>query len=98
MGVFRLAKVIASLPGSLIRDTFYAVRTGAGFNLFLSDATGTVAHPLNIPNSLPAGGVSGQLLTKQGTTDYAATWGVKVTVGPTQPASPAVGDLWVDTN
>jgi hypothetical protein len=47
MGVFRLAKVIASLPGTLIRDTFYAVRTGAGYDLYLSDATGTVAHPLN---------------------------------------------------
>lgn len=48
MGIIRFAKVIASLPGTLVRDTFYAVRTGAGFDLYLSDATGSVAHPLNV--------------------------------------------------
>lgn len=56
MAVFRLAKVIASLPGTLIRDTLYAVRAGAGFDLYLSDATGNVAHPLNVGGATEAFG------------------------------------------
>jgi hypothetical protein len=47
MSVFRVAKVISALPGTLTPDTFYAVRTGAGFDLYMSDATGSVAHAIN---------------------------------------------------
>jgi hypothetical protein len=47
MAVFRAHKVVAALPGTLTPDTVYAVRTGAGFDLYISDATGSVAHKIN---------------------------------------------------
>lgn len=47
MSTLRFAKVVATLPVPLERDTLYLVRTGAGFDLFCSDATGAVAHALN---------------------------------------------------
>jgi len=50
---------------------------------------------------VPAGGTSGQVLEKTSATDYATAWvtptgggGASVHVGPTPPASPAVGDMW----
>lgn len=42
-------------------------------------------------------GTSGQLLSSSGAS-AAPVWGLKITVGTTAPSSPAVGDLWVDTN
>lgn len=45
----------------------------------------------------PDYGASGRLFTSTGTTTP-PTWGLAITVGTTAPASPAVGDLWVDTN
>lgn len=50
MSVLGAAKVVGSLPGTLVPDTIYAVRTGVGFSLFVSDSTGSVAHPVNVPN------------------------------------------------
>lgn len=43
----RFYKAVASLPGTLTPDTLYMVRTGAGFDLYCSDSTGSVAHALN---------------------------------------------------
>lgn len=40
-------KVVASLPGTLEPDAVYAVRVGDGFDLYISDSTGSVAHRLN---------------------------------------------------
>lgn len=51
---FRAAKVVATLPGTLAASTLYLVRVGAGFDLYVSDSTGSVAHALN----LPTGGAS----------------------------------------
>jgi len=48
MGVIRFKKVIGNLPAQLEPDTVYAVRTGTGFDLYISDATGSVAHGLNL--------------------------------------------------
>lgn len=48
MSVFGLAKVVGALPDPLAPDMIYAVRTGVGFDLYVSDATGSVAHPLNV--------------------------------------------------
>lgn len=45
--VIRVDKVIANLPSTLEPNTFYAVRTGTGFDLYLSDATGSTAHAMN---------------------------------------------------
>lgn len=45
--MFRASKVVGALPGTLTPDTLYCVRVGEGFDLYVSDSTGTVAHPLN---------------------------------------------------
>lgn len=50
----KINKVVASLPVILEPNTVYAVRVGAGFDLFISDLTGAFAHALN--------GVAGTLL------------------------------------
>jgi|GEM_PF-2518052 len=49
MAAIRFAKVVASLPVTLEPDTLYLVRVGAGFDLFVSDATGAIAYPVNPP-------------------------------------------------
>jgi len=48
---------------------------------------------------LPAGGTTGQVLTKTSTTNYAANWqtpagGASITVSDTAPGSPTPGALW----
>ena len=52
------------------------------------------------PRLLPSGGTTGQVLSKSSATDYATSWvtQTKVTAGTTPPASPAIGDVWIDTN
>ena len=49
MAATRITKVVASLPGTLLPDTIYLVRAGAGFDIFMSDLTGTVAYQINNP-------------------------------------------------
>lgn len=57
MGQFRIEKVIGSLPNPLDSDTLYLVRTGAGFDLYASDTTGTIAYKVN--DEVGAGGGGG---------------------------------------
>lgn len=40
-------KVISELPQSLEPDAVYFVRTGDGFNMFVTDETGNVAFQMN---------------------------------------------------
>lgn len=47
MSVFKIDKVVASLPSPLTPNTIYAVRVGTGFDLYISDSTGAVAHQVN---------------------------------------------------
>ena len=47
MAVIKFSKVIGTVPPVLEPNTAYLVRTGAGFDLFMTDMTGTVAHTLN---------------------------------------------------
>lgn len=47
MAVIRFEKVIGALPGSLTANTVYLVRTGVGFDFYMTDATGAVAHKAN---------------------------------------------------
>ncbi len=42
-----LEKVIAALPAVLKPNTVYTVRVGAGFDLYVSDSTGSIAHKVN---------------------------------------------------
>lgn len=47
--VLDIQKVVGSLPSTLFPSTFYAVRVGGGYDLYLSDSTGNTAHQLNSP-------------------------------------------------
>ena len=49
---FRIDKVVAALPAQLEPDTLYAVRVGAGFDLYMTDALGETAHALNGPGGI----------------------------------------------
>lgn len=40
-------KVVAVLPSTLTADALYAVRAGEGFDLYLADSTGAIAHKVN---------------------------------------------------
>ena len=53
-------KVIAALPVTLDPDAVYFVRTGAGFDLYVTDATGSVAYTQNIS----AGGSAQQVFVQ----------------------------------
>ena len=44
---FKVHKVVSALPGTLQPDAVYAVRVGVGFDLYIADSTGTVAHKVN---------------------------------------------------
>lgn len=61
MAAFKIHKVVSSLPSSLAANCLYLVRTGVGFDLYASDSTGSIAHPLNV-GSGATGGIS-DLLT-----------------------------------
>lgn len=56
MAAIRFAKVVASLPGKLAPDTLYMVRVGDGFDLYVSDATGSIAYPINAGGSIDNAG------------------------------------------
>lgn len=43
----RSHKVVSALPGTLEPNAIYFVRTGAGFDLYCTDQTGSVAHKIN---------------------------------------------------
>jgi len=47
MSVFKIEKVIGSVPETISPDCIYLVRTGSGFDLYASDTTGSIAHALN---------------------------------------------------
>ncbi|MDO4897053.1 MAG: hypothetical protein Q3971_06795 [Moraxella sp.] len=44
---FSFVKTVSALPSPLTPNTIYAVRVGAGFDLYVSDMTGAVAHKMN---------------------------------------------------
>lgn len=45
--IFKAYKVVSSLPDPLEPNAIYAVRVGEGFNLYVSDSTGSIAHKIN---------------------------------------------------
>ena len=47
MAEFKINKVVGSLPATLTADMVYAVRSGVGFDLYIADSTGAVAHKVN---------------------------------------------------
>lgn len=52
----KIHKVVASLPLTLEPDAIYAVRAGAGFDLYIADSTGSVAHKVNADGGGGGGG------------------------------------------
>ena len=48
-------KTVGALPATLEPDAFYAVRTGQGFSLYLTDSTGAIAHSLNLGGNANVG-------------------------------------------
>lgn len=55
MPLIRFEKLIHSLPSreELKPNTVYYVRAGSGFDTYVQDATGSIAHKLNLPNGSP---------------------------------------------
>lgn len=43
-------KVVSSLPSVLTPHTLYLVRVGTGFDLYMTDSTGRIAHKINPPS------------------------------------------------
>jgi hypothetical protein len=54
MAAIRFTKVVANLPATLEPNTLYLVRVGAGFDLYASDMTGSVAYLINKDTSTPS--------------------------------------------
>ena len=50
MSDFKIYKEISTVPSNISSDSMYAVRTGPGFDLYLSDTTGSVAYKINNTN------------------------------------------------
>jgi hypothetical protein len=48
----RFSKTIVNLPANLTPDSIFAVRRGAGMDLYVSDMTGAVAYKSNSPISV----------------------------------------------
>lgn len=46
MSVIRFSKVVSNLPQQLEPDTIYLVRVGSGFDLYCTDATGSIAYQI----------------------------------------------------
>ena len=47
MSDFKIYKERSTVPSNISSDSMYAVRTGPGFDLYLSDTTGSVAYKIN---------------------------------------------------
>jgi hypothetical protein len=70
MANFKASKVVSSLPGTLEANTLYFVRTGAGFNIYLTDNTGLLVFQ---PNSSGGGG-SQQVFVQQTRPSATGPW------------------------
>jgi len=47
MALISVYKVVSSLPSSLNSNALYLVRTGTGFDFYVSDSTGSIAYQIN---------------------------------------------------
>lgn len=54
MALLKTFKVVSVLPGTLAADAIYAVRTGVGVALYVTDTTGAVAYALNNSGNVAA--------------------------------------------
>jgi hypothetical protein len=69
MSLVRYEKVVSTLPATLTADTIYLVRVGTGYDMYVTNSTGTVvAYPLNSKNAFET--VSKNLLSHNGVLNY----------------------------
>ena len=66
MVAFRPEKVLGGLPSTLTPNAVYFVRVGAGIMIYVADATGSVAYPIN----QEGGGGGGSEITSLATYEY----------------------------
>lgn len=52
MSTLNIYKEIGSLPNPLVADSIYVVRSGQGFDLYVTDTTGSIAHQVNNPDNV----------------------------------------------
>lgn len=50
MSDLKIYKEIGSVPSNFGSDSIYAVRTGPGFDLYMTDTTGSMAYKVNNVN------------------------------------------------
>ena len=50
MSDLKIYKEIGSVPNTFGSDSIYAIRTGPGFDLYMTDTTGSVAYKINNTN------------------------------------------------
>ena len=50
MSDLKIYKEIGSVPSNFGSDSIYAVRTGPGFDLYMTDTTGSIAYKVNNVN------------------------------------------------
>lgn len=68
MTTLKAHKVVASLPTTLEPNAIYAVRVGVGFDMYVADSTGTMAHKINAAQAdavIDGGGASTVYLPSQ---------------------------------
>lgn len=64
MAELKASKVVSSLPGTLDANTIYVVRVGTGFDLYVTNNSGTVvSYSLNQPVTSVAAGNASTALT-----------------------------------
>lgn len=79
MSVLAIHKVVGDTPVPLDADSIYVVRVGTGFDLKVTDSTGSVAHSLNL-----TAGADGQSVTVHQFTDPVAAEAFAATATPFQ--------------
>ena len=50
MSDLKIYKEIGGVPSNFGADSIYAIRTGPGFDLYMTDTTGSVAYKINNTN------------------------------------------------
>ena len=73
MSDFKIYKLVGSLPAQLEPNAVYAVRTGLGFDFYISDSTGSIAHKVN--DAASEGGIIIDYVTDQASFDSAVSNG-----------------------
>lgn len=54
MSLLKAYKLVSALPSVLLEDCIYFIRTGAGFDLKVTDATASIAHKFNLSTKIKA--------------------------------------------